>query len=161
MSTLFLFIGFIAGGTAILLFFIQKSPVGFQDETGFHFGSFDGCATRQGITNVPSGRLEDRSSTQFLDELFRPLFPRLPQLIKGFGLAALFIGLVVLPRTTNNVKQLAMHDSPEIKTGVPGEDSPAMEIDSKAEAGPVLMASARVQHSKFGQKLCARFSQIE
>lgn len=164
MSALILFIGFIAGGTLLLWLSARKSPAGYQDETGFHFGIYDGYAARNAleqIQNMPNAEViasREKTPQQFADETFAPFFPlRFPWLIKGFGLAALLVSLVVFPKTSQNVGPLFS----ETEATEPTAENLTPSAFDFETTDAVLVASAPMEDSRFGQKLCVRFSQVE
>ncbi len=97
MSALFLFVGVIAAGMAIVLLSIRKSPMGFEDEAGFHFDSFNDHALKY----LQTAKLEER----FLNgSCARSFHLRMAGMTKGFAVFTLVALLVVLPKTSNHLE---------------------------------------------------------
>jgi hypothetical protein len=145
-------IGFLTLMMAIGMACADKSPVGYEDETGFHFGALDAASA------TPLSLFPKEISSQPGDEKLIPLFPlRTHWLHKVVGIAAIFIGLLVLlPEKLQNVEK-------------PLESSMSMDSAKLEESefifenveAPTLAVTVRSEPSRLIQGLCLRFSEVE
>lgn len=169
MSALFLIIGFMAGGMALLLFLIKRSPVGYQDQTGFHLGYENGFVLPQSADyftdSIPNNRSKPRSREDHDNDENSGFVFRFPTLIKAIGLTAILIVLVVLPKTFRNDGQsaaLEFNAPPSV-----GQESlsaaltqPANELISVETTEVAFVIDAK-RGSKFLPELCLRFSEVQ
>jgi hypothetical protein len=137
MITALFLIGFMALVVAVGLFFIPKAPIGYEDETGFHFGSADGR-----VSTIASSSREKAAP--------HPIFLPFPWAKPALRLAALVMMLFVISPSDNpnhNPKS-----SGQVSTG----KQQLASLPGSAETIFNLSES-----SKLFPTLCQRFSQIE
>lgn len=161
MSIAFLFIGVIAALLGMFLFFINRSPAGYQDENGFHFGYQYGGALPK-TENFLHPVLSARQKIQVEKECSDPFtFLRFPWLFRGFGLTALLVSLVILPKSVQNTDKLAVQDS----ASTIHQQINLSDVDFVSENGNEAVLAINTittgTDSKFLPQLCLRFSEVQ
>lgn len=123
--------------------------MGFEDEAGFHFDPFN----ERALEFLQTANLEER----FLNgSSARSLHSRMAGKTKDFALFSLVALLVVFPKTSNH---LEIGESLGATVKFSKANPRTTTSDSEMGSGPTFAAIGA--DSRFGQKLCVRFSQIE
>lgn len=150
---------------AVVLVFdeIRRAPAGYEDEDGFHFGIHPNCAVLiSNQTTEPAAdfmALEDKVLQRLENKpAGSMLHSRIPWIIKGAGIAALFVALSgFLPKPYKNI---------EITTPRPKTAAPSIQAFAEADLPSNNWrerSSARItsEPSRLIQTFCQRSTRAE
>lgn len=136
MFLAFFLIGLIAL-IAAGIFYATNAPIGYEDQTGFHYGTSDGRARQN------SGRNEPRPSP----------FSKLLWLRPALRFAALLLIVVFLPSGAKQGDETKRNDTRILVTS-----QAAASWDNQKVPSPVLASEAS---SRIFQDLCQRFTEVQ
>lgn len=133
MITALFLIGFIAFASAIVAFYALKAPVGYEDDTGFHYD-----------------RDQRIKASSITDDI--PAILRLPWLKPALGVAAAFSVLLFVSSGQNEHLRVAAQETSAIKLqGITARNSPDFSDNVALSDGS----------SRIFQTLCQRFGEVE